>query len=245
MESISNLPTEGTESPKAIERVDNCLPQVSFSTLPETQDERLPEAITSWGPEAINQSSPEVVSEKDPHNEPKPDRRRKRALLLLLGVALIFCVVGATIGGVLGSRQKESSSPDSNIQFSDAPPNESSLPKPRILSTSSLASFNYTDGDGIEHHRVFFQATNNTIFQTAWSSSSNAWTVSPVTTKEKQEKLSQLDVRNGTPIAAGAYVESNNVRTSFNVHKYNFFFAIDSQQARPTTFTSSTSIPKT
>lgn len=103
MESSSNLPTEGTESPKAIEHVDNRLPQVSLSTLPETQDERLPEAITSWGPEAINQSSPEVVSEKRPHNEPKPDRRRKRALLLLLAVALIFCVVGATIGGVLGS----------------------------------------------------------------------------------------------------------------------------------------------
>lgn len=165
-------------------------PEVSYSEftpngyLPQTHElENYPQVYNENAPEALNRdrSSPYAPESTD---QIKPTRkicglRRLWFWVLLVSITLIAVVV-AIIGGVLGSRAGKTKS------------------KTTILPTAALAAINYTEGNGVQHYRVYFQAKSNALYQSAWNSSAQEWHVLPLNPRG----ASGPDVKPGTPLAA-------------------------------------------
>lgn len=140
-------------------------------------------------------------------------------------------VVGGTVGGLQAS--KTTSSPTST----PIPSSNNSAPAPTVLlSKSMLASLNYTDSNDVAHYRVYFQVSTKAIYQSAWNSSVQTWTVSPVTTSDKLvDSSTNLDVKEQTPIAADVYWHSASVIIT---KPASDSIKTDSRYSRPTsTFT--------
>lgn len=106
---------------------------------------------------------------------------------------MVLVVMGAIAGGVAGSvlRRHADSKQPPNAAQDDPGGNSSSsgnnsTPKTQahntnVLSTSRLASSNWTDTDGVAYRTVFFQDPNNAILARRWDSENRVWTTTNVT----------------------------------------------------------------
>lgn len=175
-------------------------PEVSYSeftpngSLPQTHElENYPQVYNENAPEALNRdrSSPYAPESTD---QIKPTRKicglRRLWFWVLLASITLIAVVVAIIGGVLGSRAGKTKS------------------KTTILPTAALAAINYTEGNGVQHYRVYFQAKSNALYQSAWNSSAQEWHVLPLNPRG----ASGPDVKPGTPLAAYTLNDGIHVR---------------------------------
>lgn len=95
-----------------------------------------------------------------------------RLFFLILGIAILV-IIGAIVGGVVGSRSKKGQSSDSSSSSQDPATGEENT---TILSTSKLAASNWTDPQGVSHRSVFFQDPANAIIARQWESQNRTWT---------------------------------------------------------------------
>lgn len=141
------------------------------------------------------------------HHPPTICGLRKRNFWIIAAI-LILIVIGAAVGGGVGatlSSKDSSSSDDSSLSG-----NSSLRARTSFLPNTNLAAVNYTK-DNITWHRVFFQTSEDGIYQSAWNSSGKTWTVSAVELKDSDISRSEL-FKTPTPIAASFYACSSNVR---------------------------------
>ncbi|KAA8642972.1 uncharacterized protein ATNIH1004_009734 [Aspergillus tanneri] len=119
-----------------------------------------------------------------------------RRIFWILVAGLCLCVVlGAVVGGVVGSQQNRPSSTGSQGQngqnqggeqdqsqsqpgnddpgLSHPPKTQTDSPKSKI--SSSLASVSYNDEKGIAHHRLYFQSSDHKVQEYAWNSTGRSW----------------------------------------------------------------------
>ncbi|KAF2084634.1 hypothetical protein K490DRAFT_68567 [Saccharata proteae CBS 121410] len=155
---------------------------------------------------------------------------RRKPFWILLGVILAILIIAGLVGGLAGglsaSKSKSSSSSGSTPTTSTTPTtpttpitasNSTSSPNDTgntsILSTTRLGSVNFTDAAGYDNYLVFYQLENQHLYQSAYNSSWQNWTVSLVTDDTS-------NIKNGTPIACDLYWHSIS-RWDFHVYWLN------------------------
>lgn len=193
----------------------------------------LPQAVVELGnypevaygnqPEALNRdhSAPEVAG------QPKSTKTicglRKMWFWTILAAVILVVLIAAVVGGVVGSRA------------ANAEPQTKS-----ILPTTALAAVNYTEANDIKHYRVYFQAESNALYQSAWNSSTQKWSVSPLNPQDK----SGPEIKPGTPLAAYTLNDGVHVSPDPSVSADHSPALTKGRRAQSNT-TSSSSTPKT
>lgn len=140
-----------------------------------------------------------------------PDRKiwglKRTTFFILVAVAAIV-IIGAIVGGVVGSRANsttstsESATPTSSTSATSTP-----TPSPiSILSNSRIASVNWTDSND-QHYFVFYQNEKNDLIASSWDSQNKTWEARSISASIKSAG-DGLDVIEGTPISAVAWSDS-------------------------------------
>ncbi|KAH7045133.1 hypothetical protein B0J12DRAFT_701238 [Macrophomina phaseolina] len=190
-----------TESNRPISQI---YPEVSYSEL--TQDgslpqmhelENYPQVYTENEPEALNRGR-SVPYALEATEQARPTRTicglRRLWFWVILTTIAVMALIVAIVGGVLGSRAAKANS------------------KTTLLPTAALAAVNYTEGNGVQHHRVYFQAKSNALYQSAWNSSGQKWHVSPLNPRS----ASGPEIKPGTPLAA--YTLNDGIHSAIEYH---------------------------
>ena len=136
---------------------------------------------------------------------PKPNRRR--LWIILGGIAALVVVLGAVLGGVLGSRAARSSSTVSEDQVgaggsSSGGAGNSTEPRRTIRPGSSLAVTGWREGSGY-HIRLFYQGPDQVLRFSNCSSTEAGWNKQPTLLDEMEYKA-----KPNTSLAAATSVEN-------------------------------------
>jgi hypothetical protein len=132
--------------------------QVADHTLPEVLDSNV-------GPGNHQRD------EKEAKEEGKRIWGRRRRSWVILGLALLAIVIlGAVLGGVLGSRSKSSG-------FKNGIANATLLEGQTISPNASIASAIWTDSQSVQHTALFIQNTSNSVLHLDWNSATNTWSL--------------------------------------------------------------------
>jgi hypothetical protein len=151
------------------------------------------------GLEAHHPDLPMVSDKWDDEISPGAGRRtfsslRKHLLWVLAITIAVLLIVGAVVGGVLGSRHHHNNvSPASPSRNGSTP-----LTGPTykaIRQDSQLAAVAFNDTSGTTQYRVYFQDSTNLIKESSWNSTSQRWFVS---------NSNVTKAKPSTPIAAAA-----------------------------------------
>ncbi|KAK7512414.1 uncharacterized protein IWZ02DRAFT_436424 [Phyllosticta citriasiana] len=169
----------------------------------------------------------------------------RRTFWLCLSIVLVFiaaAAIGGGVGGALGSR-KSSSSSSSSSNSNDSESGRGTgagnvTTTTRLLSKSNLAAVNYTDGSGVEHHRLYYQTASLDIAAAEWDSASGNWSSPAVVRLSGDDADTKIKAKNGTPIAAYVYWRADGHQTfqlAF-LDKTNLIRAYTSNISSPTTW---------
>ncbi|KAL1641179.1 hypothetical protein SLS58_006287 [Diplodia intermedia] len=157
-------------------------------------------------PQIYNESLPEALNRdrRPPYALETTDEKastrkicglRRLWFWIILVAAILIAAIVAIVGGVLGSRAAKGAKADTSF-----------------LPTGALAAVNYTEGNGIQHRRLYFQGESNALYQSAWNSSTQEWHVSPLNPRD----ASGPSVRPGTPLAA--YTKNDGTHAAIEYH---------------------------
>jgi hypothetical protein len=143
------------------------------------------------------------VVEDGAQHEPPPKKTicgvAPRTFWIVFVVAALLVVggaVGGGIGGWMATRSQTSVAPDT----AGASNRTKSSP---VFQNSTITAMHWKDGSNVTHHRVFFQAKDGTILESARDSGSPAWNVTAITDPG-------TDIKLGTTITAvGGYPHVN------------------------------------
>ncbi|KAH8659836.1 hypothetical protein BX600DRAFT_551393 [Xylariales sp. PMI_506] len=159
-----------------------------YETYPEVVSEYhdYPEAAPAPYPEAVGA---EYMKKEQPYNGVEggvalPDGQhtttadricgvKRKTFYILLGLAVVV-IIGAIAGGVGGGLASKHKSDDKNSTPSSTSLSGSST-NVNILDTSTLASSNWTDGNGYNHRIVVFQDPYSYIIARQWDSQNDTW----------------------------------------------------------------------
>ncbi|KAK8220980.1 hypothetical protein IWZ01DRAFT_25919 [Phyllosticta capitalensis] len=133
----------------------------------------------------------------------------RRTFLLCLGIVLVFIVaaaVGGGVGGVLGSRHASDSSDSNDGETGSGSGNSSVQTTTRLMTGSNLAAINYTDGSGVQRHRVYYQTASLDLAAAEWDGTSGNWSSAQIVSLGSGN---DVQAKNGTPIAAYVFWRAN------------------------------------
>ncbi|GME30572.1 hypothetical protein GTA08_BOTSDO03720 [Neofusicoccum parvum] len=166
---------------------DNQLPQVVY-------DRSFPQVSYDSHPEAYNQEGSTLEALRQ-RKERKTCGLPKKWFWAVLATVIGVVVVAAIVGGVVGSRSRNSKKGTS------------------FMPTTALAAVNYTETTGVQHRRVYFQADDRSLYQSAWDSNSQKWDVSPLNPNNSPGP----EIKPGTPLAAYVYNDQSHSTLEFHV----------------------------
>ncbi|KAI1851745.1 hypothetical protein JX265_010979 [Neoarthrinium moseri] len=194
------------------------------------QKEYIPDPTRAPEPVAIQQyyegspQNPESLSEikDDPTEQMVAERRicglRRRIFFIVLAVIslVIIGVVAGTVGGVLSSRQKPSTSPDPSQPSPDSEP----AAVGNLMKMSSLAAANWTDANGVAHRCVFFQDPRNALLARRWDGRNQTWALTNITAVMAYSGQGPPDPAPGTPLAVVSLDRPNPYKVPEAMHLY-------------------------
>ena len=121
-------------------------------------------------------------------------------LLWALAITIaVLLIVGAVVGGVLGSRHHHNNAPSASSSGNGSTPLTGPAYK-AIRQDSQLAAVAFNDTSGTTQYRVYFQDSANLIKESSWNSTSQRWFVS---------NRNVTKAKPSTPIAAAAVGPGN------------------------------------
>ncbi|KAK8169820.1 hypothetical protein IWX90DRAFT_501845 [Phyllosticta citrichinensis] len=149
---------------------------------------------------------------------------RRRTFWLCLSIVLVFIVaaaVGGGVGGVLGTRKSSSSSSSNNNNNSETDATvatagtgtANATTTRRLLPNSNLATVNYTDSEGANYNRLYYQTASLDIAMKEWNSASSNWSTSAIIKLSGTDSNTKIEAKNGTPIAAYVYWRADGKHT--------------------------------
>lgn len=174
-------------------------PEVDFAEM--SQQNQLPQAV--WDrdnfPQVVPGEQPEVfITGGTPLAVAKDEGKgkllglRKKTFWATVTAVLLSALIAAVVGGVVGSRSPKAK-------------------QAAFIPTTALAAVEYTDGSGVVHRRVYFQADSNALFQSSWDANLRTWETSPL----NPHKVAEPRVKEGTPLAAYTFKYQVRLSCSF------------------------------
>ncbi|KAK0761409.1 hypothetical protein N5P37_006359 [Trichoderma harzianum] len=132
--------------------------------------------------------------------EPKP--RRKKLWFILAGVALLLVVVGAVLGGILGSRHNHKApaktrGASATPEASGKPPGSSDPPLTAVYTTSGIGVTGWWTGSSSFTIRLIYQRHNGDLRLMRYHSGDGKWST--------LANLTGTRAKLGTPIAASCF----------------------------------------
>lgn len=190
-----------------------CMPESSHRLLGQhdlrhTVDNVLPEAVhDSWPVPAQKEyydqnQAPGHVPPQDPTPAAAQNRfcgLSRKALWMV--IILVLLSIGGIVGGVAGGLTSREPRNEPGNSTATEPTSGSAT---GVLSSSQLATINWTDSASVQRRAVFYQRSG-ALFYSQYHASNKSWTqfnISAVFEREPPEDA--LRVKFGTPLATGA-----------------------------------------
>ncbi|KAL8852331.1 MAG: hypothetical protein Q9221_002827 [Calogaya cf. arnoldii] len=180
--------------------------------LPDHEEKEYHPATAELSPEnwrPNHPASPNAYGSNPDAPQPQRERawwKRKRFWIPLAALLLI----GAIVGGVVGSLSNRNNGPSSDNEAPTEPPDPAAAAQPPSPKSwnSSLASVAWSASGGLGYRRLYYQDDAGTIKESAWNSSGNEWYSS-------NESLGKGKLR--SPIAASV---AGNITWPFQLNLY-------------------------
>lgn len=135
------------------------------------------------------------LEEANSHSRSRASARKRWLVIALIIVCLVAAIVGITVGATASARQKPSTEPVGQ-QSAGAASNSSTLSSPvnnqnslQLLPETHLVATQWAEAN-VNHYRIYYQASNGMLWESAWDNDTASWTSSQIT-------------RDGTNIKAG------------------------------------------
>ncbi|KAI0193117.1 hypothetical protein F4808DRAFT_442517 [Astrocystis sublimbata] len=199
---VRHLETERSELQPVPNNPDYTLPEPSHT--PDTQDTQNTVADKS----EIPTSDAQPLAGSD-----KPGRRlcglSSRVFYALVALATLVIAGGIVAGAVVGTRARNGSedhaSGGGNADGGDAAdPSNDGNTNTHVMSTSQLASANWTDPAGFHHRFVFFQDVTGALVARRWESQNKTWATNNLTDIIARSDSSLSPLGRSTPLASAA-----------------------------------------